>query len=221
LGIEPTFASTGFGYIQRGLALGEYRGRAVYRVLRFTEKPNAEIASRMIESGDHSWNSGMFFWRVDRILAEFQRQMPELSAGLTQIEQAWGTPAQQTVLGQVWPETPVVSIDYGIMENARDVAVLPAAGLKWSDVGSWESLFDVLDCDASGNVVMSGAHVVNLDTHDCLVYMNQVHRLIVTIGVEDLVLVDTGDVLLVCHKDQAQRVRQVVNQLKQDGIEYL
>ena len=221
LGIEPTFASTGFGYIQRGLLLGAYRGQTAYRVQRFKEKPAVETARQMVEAGDHSWNSGMFFWRVDQILKEFQRQMPGLAAILAQIEQAWGTSAQEATLQQVWPATPVVSIDYGIMERAENVAVLPASGLNWSDVGSWESLFDVLDCDANGNVLMSGAHVVSLDTHDCLVYMNREHRLIVTIGVDNLVVVDTGDVLLVCNKDQAQRVRQVVSQLKEEGKEYL
>ena len=221
LGIEPTFPSTGFGYIQRGQLLGSFLDRQAYRVLRFKEKPDSDTAVQMLASGDHSWNSGMFFWRVDRILEEFKRQLPDLATGLAQIGQAWGTPEQDDTLQRVWPTTPVVSIDYGIMENAERVVVLPAAGLGWSDVGSWDSLFGVLDRDANGNAVMSGAHVVTLDTEDCLVYMNQERRLIVTIGVDNLVVVDTGDVLLVCRKDQAQRVRQVVDRLKQEGIEYL
>lgn len=222
LGIEPTFASTGFGYIQRGELLGAYQGQNAYRVLRFKEKPDVAQARRMLEDGDHAWNSGMFFWRVDQILGEFERQIPALYAGLIEIERAWAFPNQrQAVLERVWQELKVESIDYGIMESARQVAVLPARGLGWSDVGSWDSLFDALECDGSGNVVMGGAQVVALDSQDCLVYMNQEHRLIVTIGVDDLVLVDTGDVLLVCKKDQAQRVRQVVSQLKNEGKEYV
>jgi mannose-1-phosphate guanylyltransferase len=112
------------------------------------------------------------------------------------------------------------TIDYGIMEGAERVAVIPAADLGWSDVGSWDSLFDVLPADESGNIVMGGQHI-GLDTSHSLVYLNQEHRLIVTIGVSDLVVVDTGDVLLVCPKDQAQRVRQVVSILKKTSQDYV
>jgi mannose-1-phosphate guanylyltransferase len=100
------------------------------------------------------------------------------------------------------------------MENATDVAVIPAQALGWSDVGTWDALFDVLPADEAGNIVMGGMHVP-IDTQDTLIYMNQEHRLIVTIGVEDMIVVDTGDVVLVCPKDQAQKVRQVVDQLKE------
>ncbi len=106
------------------------------------------------------------------------------------------------------------------MEGAQKVAVIPAAGLGWSDVGSWDSLFDVLPGNQQGNIVMGGEHI-EIDTHRSLIYVNQPHRLIVTIGVEDLVVVDTGDVLLVCRKDQAQKVRQVVDQLKERGQNYI
>jgi mannose-1-phosphate guanylyltransferase len=106
------------------------------------------------------------------------------------------------------------------MEGASDVAVIPAAGLGWNDVGSWDSLFDVLPADEQGNIVMGGKHV-GLDTSNSLVYVNQEHRLIVTIGVDDLVVVDTGDVLLVCHKEQAQKVRNVVDHLKKTGEGYV
>jgi mannose-1-phosphate guanylyltransferase len=106
------------------------------------------------------------------------------------------------------------------MEGARKVTVIPAAGLNWSDVGTWDSLFDVLPADQAGNIVMGGEHIA-VDTRRSLVYVNQEHRLIVTIGVDDLVVVDTGDVLLVCHKTQAQKVRQVVNKLSKDGEHYI
>lgn len=221
LGIEPGFAATGFGYIQRGQALGEYGGSQAYQVLRFKEKPDLPTAQAMIASGDHVWNSGMFFWRAGRILKEFERQMPELAAGLVEIENAWDTPVQQETLQRVWQTLTPQTIDYGIMENAQQAAVIPAAGLGWSDVGSWDALFDFLECDTDHNVLMGAPQIVSLDTHDCLIYMSQERRLIVTIGVEDLVVVDAGDVLLVCRKDQAQRVRQVVSQLQKDGQDYL
>jgi mannose-1-phosphate guanylyltransferase len=220
LGIEPSYPATGFGYIQRGEPLGRYGNFTTYRVARFVEKPDEGRARQMLASGDHSWNSGMFVWRVDRILGEFERQMPELAESLGQIGAAWDTPERAATLERVWPGIEPQTIDYGVMENAERVAVIPAAGLGWSDVGSWDSLFDVLEGDENGNIVIGGAHV-GLDTRKSLVYVDQEHRLIVTIGVEDLVLVDTGDVLLVCRVDQAQRVRQVVSSLRSTGQDYV
>lgn len=220
LGIQPNYAATGYGYIQRGERVGSYRGKAVYRALRFKEKPDEAHAREMLEHGDHTWNSGMFVWKCSRILEEMQTQMPELHRGLQQIAAAWGSPAQPQVVRQVWDGLASVTIDYGIMEDARQVAVIPADDLRWSDVGSWDSLFDVLESDEHGNIVMGGEHI-GVDTSQSLVYVNQEHRLIVTIGVDDLVVVDTGDVLLVCRKDQAQKVRLVVDQLKKKGEHYI
>jgi mannose-1-phosphate guanylyltransferase len=220
LGITPTFPAMGYGYIQSGERLMQFDDLEVYRVVSFKEKPDESQARKMLESGDHAWNSGMFVWRVERILAEFSKQMPDLAASLSEIATAWGTPEQQEVLKKVWPEIRVETIDYGIMEGAQDVAVIPAKDLGWSDVGSWDSLFDVLPNDSNGNIVMGGQHV-GLDTSGSLVYVDQEHRLIVTIGVNDLVVVDTGDVLLVCRKEQAQKVRQIVKHLEENGQEYI
>lgn len=220
LGITPTYPATGYGYIQSGEPLGNYQGAEVYRVLHFKEKPDETQAQAMLQSGNHAWNSGMFIWRVDRILAEFARQMPDLYAQLERIDQAWDTPQRQEVVASLWPTLKEETIDYGIMEHALEAAVIPATGLGWSDVGSWESLFDVLPADENGNIVMGGKHV-GINTHSSLVYMDEEHRLIVTLGVEDLIVVDTGDVLLVCRKDQAQKVRQIVNSLKETNQEYL
>lgn len=220
LGIEPTFPATGFGYIQSGEQVGTYQGLNAYRVLRFKEKPNEELAREMLESGDHSWNSGMFVWQVSQIMQEFRRQMPALAGSLEEISRHWGGPEERATVERIWPTIQVETIDFGVMEGARQVAVIPAAGLGWNDVGSWDSLFDVLPADEHGNIVMGGEHV-GLNTRGSLMYVNQPHRLIVTIGVEDIVVVDTGDVLLVCRKDQAQKVRDVVNHLKKNGQEYI
>ena len=220
LGISPTYPATGYGYVQQGDRLGNYRGLDVFRVLRFKEKPDDAQAAEMLASGDHAWNSGMFVWKVERILEEFRRQMPELSASLETISQAWGTPEGQPVLHKAWPEIKPETIDYGIMEGANQVAVIPASDLGWSDVGSWESLFEVIPTDQDGNIIMGGQYYC-LDTKDSLVYLSQEHRLIVTIGVNDLVLVDTGDVLLVCSREQAQKVRQVVEHLKKTNQHYI
>jgi mannose-1-phosphate guanylyltransferase len=222
LGINPTFAATGFGYIQQGQKIGQYADLEAYRVLRFTEKPDEQHARRMIEQGDHSWNSGMFVWRVARIWEEIEQQMPGMAAALKRIEASWSSARRLETLSEVWMGLKSETIDYGIMERASQVAVIPAAGLGWSDVGSWDSLFDVLSGDANGNIIIGGDHV-GIDTRQSLIYMNKEHRLIVTIGVDDLVVVDTGDVLLVCRKDQAQKVRQVISCLKDEyqSEEYL
>ena len=220
LGVLPTYAATGYGYIQRGDLLGSYNGLDVYLALRFKEKPDQALASAMLEDGDHAWNSGMFVWRVDRIMAEFETQMPELYASLKEIDAAIGTSEERAVIQQIWPRLKPNTIDYGIMEDADQVAVIPAVGLQWNDVGSWDSLFDVLPSDQNGNIVMGGQHI-GLGTRESLVYCTHEQRLIVTIGIEDLIVVDTGDVLLVCPRDQAQEVRQIVNQLKDTGDAYI
>jgi mannose-1-phosphate guanylyltransferase len=220
LGISPTYAATGYGYIQQGDFLNTYQNLNVYRTAQFIEKPNETQAMAMLAKGDHSWNSGMFIWKVEQILTEFSRQMPELAKALEEIGKAWGTLEQQNILDRYWSEIKTETIDYGVMEGAKNVAVIPAEKLDWSDVGSWDSLFDVLPVDHDGNIVIGGHHV-GFDTQGSLVYVNQEHRLIVTIGIEDLIVVDTGDVLLVCQKKQAQKVRKVVEQLKKTGQEYI
>lgn len=212
LGITPTFPATGYGYIQRGRPLLEESAYPAYHVRKFKEKPTAAQARSMLSDGDHSWNSGMFVWRADRILDELTRQLPEMKRAVERIGSAWGTVHQQDVFESVWPGLKTVTIDYGIMEHAERVAVLPAGGLEWSDVGSWDSLFDVLIPDVDGNVVVN-SHFMSLDTHNSLVYGAE-GKLIVTIGVDDLIIIDTQDAMLVCRKDQAQQVRQVISKLK-------
>lgn len=220
LGITPTYPATGYGYIQQGELVESNRGLRTYRVLQFTEKPDRERAETMLERGDYAWNSGMFVWRTDRIMAEFRRQMPDLSAKLETISQQWKQAEREQVISQVWPTIQPETIDYGIMENAGDVVVIPAEGLGWNDVGSWSALFEVLPTDEKGNLFLTDEHF-SLDTRGTLVYKQPSRRLVVTIGVEDLVVVDTEDVVLVCKKDQAQKVRQVVKQLKGNQERYL
>ncbi len=155
----------------------------------------------------------MFVWRVDTILAEFERQMPQLFEVVKKISSAWGTPEQNKVVQANWNGLKSQTIDYGVMEKAEKVAVLPAGGLGWSDVGSWDSLFEVLLPDMNGNVATNGQHLA-LDTHSTLVYSKDEERLVVTIGLDDIVIVDAGDVLMVCKVDQSQKVKDVVEHLK-------
>ena len=218
LGITPTFPSTGYGYIQQGEPLnGDYR-YPVYMVKRFKEKPDEATAQQLLQGGDHSWNSGMFVWRADAILAEIQRQMPELFHAVDEIASAWDTPKRNDVIQNLWYDLKSQTVDYGVMEKAERVAVLPAGGLGWSDVGSWDSLFEVLLPDMNGNVAVNSHHLP-LDTHNTLVYSVNDERLVVTIGMDDFVVVDAGDVLLVCKTDQSQKVKNIVEHLKKHNQE--
>lgn len=217
LGIQPTFPSTGFGYIQQGSYLGTYENIVVFNALNFKEKPDEQTAIQFIEAEDHSWNSGMFIWQVDRVLAEIARQMPQLHEALKKIEAAWGLPDYPQVLQSVWTPLEKISIDFGIMENAENVAVIPARGLGWSDVGSWNAVYDVLPKSSDQNVIICQEHISE-DTSNSLVFTKEDNeRLIVTLGIKDLVIVDSGDVLLICDKAHAQDVRHIVRQLEKDG----
>ncbi len=213
LGISPTSPATGYGYIQRGDILPKQFGFPVYKVHKFTEKPNEAKAGDFLARGDHSWNSGIFAWKADHILHEFSHQMPALAKSLGIIKLALGTSQQEEVINSAWRMLKSETIDYGIMEHAENVAVLLAEGLRWSDLGSWDSLFDVLEPDLRGNVVVSGDHM-GLETHNSLIY-SPLNKLVVTIGLNDLIIIDSGDALLVCPRDQAQMVRQVISNLKE------
>ncbi|MDH3944159.1 MAG: sugar phosphate nucleotidyltransferase, partial [Anaerolineae bacterium] len=214
LGIEPTSPSSAYGYIQQGEELGTFGGKKAFRAARFKEKPSPEQAQEMLAAGGNAWNSGMFIWQVETIMSEFGRQMPELKAALDQIGAAWDGNEREQVLAKLWPALKPETIDYGIMENAEKVAVIPASGLQWNDVGSWNALFDVLETDEAGNVALGGEQL-NMGTSSTLVHSDADGRMVVTIGVEDLVIVDTEDVLLVCAKDQAEKVRQAIQKISE------
>lgn len=218
LGITPTFAATGFGYIQQGTPLESYPQGHVFHVARFKEKPQEQEAQAMLQSGDYSWNSGMFIGQTAAFMAEFKRQMPVLTAALDEIVNAQDTPQADVVLQRQWLGLESQTIDYGIMERAEQIAVIPAAGLGWNDVGSWDSLFDVLEANAQGNISNTPL-LLDEKTSNSLFYTTNKERLIVSIGVKDLVVVDTEDVLLICTKNQAQEVREIIKQLKESQQE--
>lgn len=210
LGIEPEYPETGYGYIERDETLGAFEDHLAYRVARFTEKPNAEQARAFIESGRYYWNSGLFTWRVSAILDAFAEHMPDTYEKLQAMAPAIGTAQEKQTLARIWPMLESQTIDYGIMERAERVAVVPA-DFGWSDVGTWNALYNLLDTDGDENVV-TGNHI-GLDTRGTYIYSDG--RLIATIGIEDLIVVDTGDAVLVCSRDRAQDVKAIVDQLKQ------
>ena len=213
LGIQPNFPHTGYGYIKRSTLIDNFDGLPAFRVDRFLEKPNRSLAETFVAEGGYYWNGGIFVSRVDRMLAEFETQTPEMYALLTQIGEAIGTPEAETVLNAAWEAMPSISIDYAIMERAPRVAVVPLdAG--WNDVGSWDALDSVLNKDEAGNSIAKG-DVLLLDSHDNIVYSDK--RIVALVNVNNLVVVETEDTLLIGDKGQMQRVKDVVEQLRAEG----
>jgi len=213
LGIAPTYPATGYGYIRRGALLGQVGGFAYYQVERFTEKPNAPTAAAFLNEGVYSWNSGMFIWRVARILEEMRCWMPDLCATLDRLADVWETPAYPETLARLWPTLRKETIDYGIMEKAARVAVIPA-DLAWSDIGAWSSVMDAHPHDAAGNVLLGD--VIAIDDADTMLFA-QGERLVVAIGVQDLIVVDTPDAVLIARRDQTERVREAIDRLHAAG----
>jgi mannose-1-phosphate guanylyltransferase/mannose-6-phosphate isomerase len=213
-GIEPIRPETGYGYIKpdrkRVLARqGKLKGHPVGR---FVEKPNAAKAAQYLKAGDYYWNSGMFVWRAATILQEIQRYQPALSRGIETIGSLIEQGISRAAIDEEYRKLPSVSIDTGVMEKSMKAAVVPVT-FRWSDVGSWGSLDEVAAKDKSGNVV--GGRVVDIDSQRSIIYGDR--RVVATIGLTDMVVVDTPDATLVCPKSRAQDVKKVVEILKQQG----
>ncbi|MEM9951921.1 MAG: sugar phosphate nucleotidyltransferase [Chloroflexota bacterium] len=216
LGITPTVASTGFGYIEQGEHLGTENSLDYYKSKRFTEKPDVVRASQFVASGKYSWNSGMFIWQASKAMAEFKRQQGEMYNLFIQLQATVDTPDYQQTLISIWEQTPKISIDYAIMEGAEDMVVIPV-DIGWNDVGTWSSLYDVLPRDKFGNPMKdSEQDRIVLDANDTLLFSD---KLTVAIGVDNIIVVETDDVLMVIHKDRAQEVKQIVNYLRDNNME--
>ena len=213
LGIQPTFPATGYGYIEVGDPMDEFNQINSHRVVRFTEKPELSTAERMLAGGNFVWNSGMFVWRVDTILEQFHKYMPKLYAKLMLIRESWSTTDRETVLAQIWPTLEPETIDYGIMEKADNVAVIPAENLGWNDVGSWSSLDDVMEADPAQNIILAKSNIA-VDTESSVIYEDNPEKLIATMGLKDIIIVDTENALLVCTKDDSQRIKELVQIIK-------
>jgi mannose-1-phosphate guanylyltransferase len=213
LGIKPSIPATGYGYIESAERLYASDGHEVFRVKRFVEKPSLERAQSYLASGTFFWNAGMFVWSAERILGELARFEPLLAQGLTVINSHMTHSNAQQVLEEIWPDMPNIAIDVAVMERTERAVVIPA-DIGWSDVGDWAALADILPQDSDGNAVLGTS--VNIDTRNTLIYGNG--RLVATIGIEDLVIVDTHDVLLICPRERAQDVKAMVAEIrKQHG----
>jgi mannose-1-phosphate guanylyltransferase/mannose-6-phosphate isomerase len=209
LGITPSRPETGYGYIRRGGPCAEAGLEGVSRVERFVEKPDLATAQGYLQSGRYYWNSGMFVWKVRTFLQELARHLPDLHEGLEEVRKSIGGGNEAAAVRSVFFRLASVSVDYGIMERTDRAAVVPA-DIGWSDVGSWTALEEVTDKDAAGNIV--AGNVIDIDSRDSVIYADQ--RLVATIGLRDLIVVDTPDATLVCSRDRAQDVKKVVEELK-------
>lgn len=211
-GIVPDRPETGYGYIQRGDLVAENGDFKAYRVIRFVEKPELKIAQAYLAKGDYLWNSGMFVWKISTIIAAFERYLPSVSRAMETIEADLNTDKEAAAINKLYEELPELSIDYGIMERAEDVVVIPI-DVGWNDVGSWTSLQDVWNTDEDGNAVKG--QTLSLRSSGCVVSSPQ--KLTALVGVQDLIIVDTPDAILVCRKDNAQDIKQLQILLKERG----
>ncbi|UFS71338.1 NTP transferase domain-containing protein [Geomonas sp. RF6] len=213
LGITPTRPETGFGYIE---ALPQEGGGA-RSVVRFVEKPTLERALEFLQTGRFFWNSGMFIWQACTILDQISTLMPELSRSLARLafeRDVWELADLKPQIAEIYNEIRGESIDFGVMERAIGVQVIPAS-FGWSDVGSWSALPEVMEADEAGHVVIEGVGTVSVASSNCLGYARG--KVVAFVGVQDLVVVDTPDALLVCAKDSAQDVKKVVEELEKNG----
>ena len=213
IGLWPTYPSTGYGYIRFSEQTKDSGNKEVCRLERFVEKPERHLAEEYVRSNRYLWNSGMFIWKISVILEAFQKHLPKMYEQMMSIYEYLDTPDEENAVSRIYPELESVSIDYGIMEKISDVYVIPAE-FGWNDVGSWDALREVFPVDEDDNVVR-GEHI-GIETENCVIHSAD-KRLIATIGIKDLIIVDTKDAILICHKDQAQDVKRMVEKLDKEG----
>lgn len=212
LGIKPTRPDSGYGYIQFHRN-SDYASPQIQKVKTFTEKPSVELALQFLQSGDFYWNSGMFIWKTSAIIEAFQRLMPDMAKAFEENLALFGTEKEAKAVRAIYAECPNISIDYGIMEKAQNVDVV-LGDFGWSDLGTWGSLFEHLSNEKSTNVLLGG----NIKTYDTGLSILKVPagKLAVIQGLTNYIVIDTGDVLLICQKDEEQKIKQFVQDLKNE-----
>lgn len=209
IGITPSYPETGYGYINFGRDEDDIKRNNIYRVKRFVEKPNLETAKEYLASGKYLWNSGMFVWKSSTILNNFRELLPEIFEGLEKIYETIGTAEEEIILHQEFSKFQSESIDYGIMERAGNIYTIPGS-FGWDDVGSWLALERINRTNDDGNVIKG--NVITIDSKKSIIQGQD--KLIATIGIEDLIVIDTDDALLIAKKDSTQEVKKVIENLK-------
>jgi len=215
-GILPMSPETGYGYIQYSDVAKTVDSQPLFRVKRFVEKPDLQKATEYIAQGNYLWNSGMFVWQAKTIIRAFETYLPRLAHAMEKVVPHFDTPREAQAVLDAYETISSVSIDYGIMEKASNVLVMPA-DVEWNDVGAWNSLEKIWEKDQDGNAFRG--HLISLQSGSCIV--SSMKKLTALIGVEDLIVVDTADALLVCRKDRAQEVKNLQELLKIQGYQEL
>jgi mannose-1-phosphate guanylyltransferase len=216
IGIKPSYPNTGYGYIQHDSLEAT---PSVYKVKTFTEKPNRELAETFIASGDFLWNSGIFVWQVKRGIQAFHQYLPEMYELFNAEEEKLNTPEEKQAIENIYPQCSNISIDFGVMEKAENVYVIPAS-FGWSDLGTWNSAWENMEKDYLENAV-AGDHVIVFDATRNVVNVND-EKLVVIQGLDDYIVADTRDVLLICKKDKEQEIKDYVAEVKRNkGEKYL
>ncbi|HUQ96643.1 MAG TPA: mannose-1-phosphate guanylyltransferase [Chitinophagaceae bacterium] len=216
LGIKPTNPNTGYGYIQHE---DQHIENSLYKVKTFTEKPNKELAKTFLSSGDFLWNAGIFIWKVATCLDAFQQHLPEMYELFAAEQESFNTPRERAAIESIYPQCTNISIDFGVMEKADNVYVIPAS-FGWSDLGTWCSAWENIEHDYFGNAV-TGEKVIVFDTANSMIH-TQAGKLAVVQGLDDFIVVDTKDVLLICQKEKEQEIKEYVAEVKRNmGDKYL
>ncbi|TQR43700.1 mannose-1-phosphate guanylyltransferase [Paenibacillus popilliae] len=214
LGIEPTYPETGYGYIESTNDILIVNDLQVHKVDKFVEKPDIVTATSYLEAGNYYWNSGIFVFRTDVIRGYIQEYMPQVHDLLEKMKAGIAVSERNEVIRNEFPKMPDQSIDYGIMEKARDIFVIPC-DFGWDDVGSWTALERINTVDENGNVIKGNA--INIDTNNCILESDG--KLIATLGVEDLIVINTDDITLVCTKEKAQEIKKIIKELREQKLE--
>jgi mannose-1-phosphate guanylyltransferase len=216
IGVQPTYPNTGYGYIQQE---PEEAASSIYKVKTFTEKPNKELAQTFLDSGDFLWNAGIFVWQVKQVMEAFHHYLPEMYELFAAEAHKFNTEEERDTINMIYPQCTNISIDFGIMEKARNVYVIPAA-FGWSDLGTWNSAWDNMEKDYLGNAV-AGKKVMVIDATRCVVHTSD-EKLVILQGLDDFIVVDTKDALLICQKEKEQEIKDYVAEVKRNiGDQYL
>jgi len=212
VGVKPTRPDTGLGYIKVGRKFDDSK---LHAVEEFVEKPNEDTAKKYLASGKYLWNASYFVWRADKLIEMYEKHAPDIYKNMKEILRVVGQQGSQRIIDKVYKSMPKEPIDTAIAERVEKIAVVPA-DLGWSDIGSWSTLYDLLASKSGDHIVTQGNHI-GYDDKNCLIYAQD--KLLATVGLEDIVIVDTPDVTLVCNKNKSQDVKNLIEKLKEQGKE--
>jgi mannose-1-phosphate guanylyltransferase len=218
-GIKPTYPNTGYGYVKRGAEFKKFEGRDIYKLDKFTEKPELEVAKEYLASGDYFWNAGQFVWRADSFLKALEKCAPDIYKPLMEVKEVIGKgpTEEKEAIAKAYEKMPEISVDYAVAEKSDNFITI-VADYNWTDIGDWKEVWQNLPRDKDNNVIITGGEyggeVMNIGTTDAMIHTDG--RLIVVIDVDNIIIIDTEDALLVCAKDKAQDVKKIVEKLKED-----